>query len=95
MLSRDEVKHIALLARIGIKEEEIEMYQEKLSSILDFFQDLQKADIEEVEVMSQTVGRENRLRSDRVEACDVSEQAGIVDNFPEKHGQYLKVKAVF
>jgi hypothetical protein len=38
MLSVDEVKNIAKLARIGLSDEDVPKYQKDLSAILDFFQ---------------------------------------------------------
>ena len=42
MLTTDEVKHIALLSRIGLNEVDIPTYQKDLSAVLDFFRELEK-----------------------------------------------------
>src|SRR3989344_8495935 len=41
MISKDEVKHIALLARLGLSDEELQAMQKDLSGVLDFFRELQ------------------------------------------------------
>ncbi len=95
MLSREEVKHIALLARIGLKEEEIEKYQETLSGVLDFFQDLEKADTSTVEVSRQIIGRENGMRGDIAYDRAPHQTELIMNNTPETKDGYVKVKSVF
>lgn len=95
MLSKDEVKHIALLARIGLKDEEIEKYQKDLSSVLDFFDVLKKADTEQVEVIGQIIGRENSWREDRHKEAGTLQKEAILKNVPETKEGYVKVKSVF
>jgi aspartyl-tRNA(Asn)/glutamyl-tRNA(Gln) amidotransferase subunit C len=95
MLSKEEVKHIALLARIGLKEEEIEKYQKGLSSVLDFFETLQKADTEHVEAVRQVVGRENSWREDRDRDFIAPQKQVILKNVPETKDSAIKVKSVF
>jgi aspartyl-tRNA(Asn)/glutamyl-tRNA(Gln) amidotransferase subunit C len=95
MLSKEEVKHIALLARIGLKEEEIEKYQKSLSSVLDFFEQLKEADTSGVETVRQIVGRENSWREDRDRDFVASQKEAILKNVPETKDKYVKVKSVF
>jgi len=40
MITKEEVKHIAKLARLGLTEKEIETYQKELSSIFDYIEKL-------------------------------------------------------
>ena len=49
MLSKEEILHIATLARIGVSEKDVEKYQHDLSDILDYFKKLEEADTEGVE----------------------------------------------
>ena len=42
MLNKDEVKYIAKLARVELKNHEVERYQKELSAILDFVGQLSK-----------------------------------------------------
>jgi aspartyl-tRNA(Asn)/glutamyl-tRNA(Gln) amidotransferase subunit C len=95
MLSKEEVKHIALLARIGVKEDEVEKYQEDLSGVLDFFKDLEKADTSGVAVPRQIIGRENGMRSDTVRSSASHQTELIMGNVPEVKDGYVKVKSVF
>lgn len=95
MLSKEDVKHIALLARIGVKDDQVETYQEALSGVLDFFQDLEKADTSSVEVPRQIIGRENGMRGDNVHSSSSHQIELIMENVPETKDGYVKVKSVF
>lgn len=92
MLSRDEVKHIAALARVGLEEEEIEKFQKDLSSILDFIEQLKEVDVEGVAPAAHITGLTNRLREDKVE--NFENKDGIKKLFPEEREGYDKVKSV-
>lgn len=92
MLSKEEVKHIAALARVGLAEEDIEKFQKDLSSILDFVEQLKEVDISGVEPAAHITGLTNRLREDKVE--EFENKAGIKKLFPEEREGYDKVKSV-
>lgn len=95
MLSKDEVQHIALLARIGIREEEIEKYRKDLSSVLDFFRDLETVATDDVEPILHITGTADVARTDRVEDFIASGKETIRENFPDAKDGFLKVKSVF
>lgn len=94
MISKEEVEHVAHLARIGIKETEVEKYQEDLSAVLDFFRELEKVSLEgkPPETVS---GRAGVARTDREEDFAAAGQETIRRNFPDSKGGFLKVKSVF
>lgn len=95
MLSEEEVKHIALLARIGLKEDEVGKYRKALSGVLDFFKDLEKADVSDIGVSRQIIGRENILRRDEARERTVLQTEPLMANVPETKDGYVKVKSVF
>lgn len=95
MLSTEEVKHIAQLARIGLEDKEIEKLRSDLSAVLDSFAELQAADVSNVEPFELMPGVTNALRDDVAKLPDSDERARIVSLFPRKEGSALKVKAVF
>jgi len=92
MISKDEVKHIAELARIGLDEKEIEKFSTDLSSILDFVEQLKEMDVENVEPISHITGMENITREDGV--SDFENKEKIRKLFPEEKDGYDKVKSV-
>ena len=64
MLSRDQVLHVARLARLELTEEEIERYSGELSNVLDYIEKISELDLDDVEPTSHVVQVENVLRAD-------------------------------
>ena len=95
MLSPEEIKHSALLARVGLKEEEIARYREDLSSVLDFFAELKQVDVQNIATLDAGSGRENSAREDRVREASPEEKNLPLKNAPEMKDGYVKVKSVF
>ena len=94
MLTADEVKNIAALARIGVSEKEIEKYQKNLSGILDYFKKLEEIDTKNVEPIEHITGRNNISREDRIEELSDLGRKKILNNAPETKNGYVKVKSV-
>jgi len=92
MLSKDEVKHIAGLARVGLDEKEIKKFSETLSSILDWVEQLKEVDISGVEPTAHITGLENVAREDV--ARDSLDKTEIIALFPDKKDNYDKVKSI-
>lgn len=65
-ISIDQVKHVALLARLQLTDEEIFQYTEQLNTILEHAAALQKLDTEDVVPTAHAVQLENVLRDDIV-----------------------------
>jgi len=63
-LSRKDVEHIALLARLHLSEEEKERYRQQLSNILDHISKLQELDTRDVPPMGSMAVEQSRLRED-------------------------------
>lgn len=66
MLAKEEIKHIAKLARLGLTEKEIERFQKELSKILDYVEKLKEVDVSKVEPTSHSFLLENITRKDEV-----------------------------
>ncbi|MFA5962312.1 MAG: Asp-tRNA(Asn)/Glu-tRNA(Gln) amidotransferase subunit GatC [Parcubacteria group bacterium] len=92
MISKDEVKHIASLARIGLEEKEIEKFSHDLSSILDWIKQLEEVDVAGVLPTAHITGMNNNSREDRTDEFLNKEK--IVELFPESRNGYDKVKSV-
>jgi aspartyl-tRNA(Asn)/glutamyl-tRNA(Gln) amidotransferase subunit C len=65
LLSLEQVQHIARLARIELTEEELINYRSQLSTILDYFQRLQKIDTENVPPAVSDFDLKGKLRTDQ------------------------------
>jgi len=92
MISKDEVKHIAELARIGLDEKEIEKFSHDLSSILDWIKQLEEVDTKDIKAVSHVTGLENISREDK--NYDFGNEERIKKLFPEEKDGYDKVKSV-
>lgn len=64
MITQDEIRHIAKLTKLKLTEKEIEKFTGQLSSVLDFFGQLQEVDTDNVEETSQVTGLQNVTRPD-------------------------------
>ncbi|GBD12231.1 Glutamyl-tRNA(Gln) amidotransferase subunit C [bacterium HR24] len=92
-IDRDEVLHIARLARVGLSEEDVHRFQEQLSQILDYFQVLQELDTSEVPPTSHVLPLQNVMRDDEPGASLPSQE--VLANAPQREGDFFKVRAVF
>ena len=61
---KDEIEHIALLARLSLSDEEKEMFGSQLSSILDYMEKLNELDTKNVEPTSHVLSLQNVMRED-------------------------------
>jgi len=64
VIERDEVLHVARLARLRLSGEEIDRMARELSSVLDHIEKIGELDLADVEPTSHAVPLENVLRSD-------------------------------
>ena len=64
MIEREQVLHVAKLARLGLSEEEVERMAGELSGILEHVDRIAALDLDDVEPTSHVVELENVLRAD-------------------------------
>ncbi len=91
-LTREEVLHVAQLARLGLSEEDLENFQRQLSDILAYFDILQKLDTSAIPPTAQVIGQQNVMRSDEVKPSSPREE--ILANAPRAEEGLFRVKAV-
>ena len=91
-LSTEELRHIALLARIGMTEEEIEEMRGQLSNILEQFVVLKQIDTTEVEATGHSVDVVSVMREDEVSASNSRDD--VLANAPSVQEGFVRVKAV-
>ncbi len=93
MLSNDQVKHIAKLARIGIDDAAAEKFSKQLSSILEYVEQLNGVKTDNVEPTSQVTDLSNVTRVDEVKkTCNREELLGCTE-LPVENNM-IKVKQV-
>lgn len=95
MLTPQDIAHIAVLARLSLKEEELAVYAEQLSAVFGYIEALQELDTDAVPETSHVTGLHSVVREDVVRDAPSEVRAGIIHQFPHRMGDLLKVKAVF
>ncbi len=91
-LTSDEVRHVALLTRIRLTEQEVELYRSQMDDILEHFQMLQELDTDQVPPTSHSVPLDTVMREDETKPC--LDKEDVLSNAPRREGDYFRVKAV-
>jgi len=91
-LTRDDVRHIALLARLELSEQEEVALADQLGHILDHFEKLVALDTEGVEPTASVPGVETAYRDDVVTNPPAGEE--LRANAPARDGDLFKVPKI-
>jgi aspartyl-tRNA(Asn)/glutamyl-tRNA(Gln) amidotransferase subunit C len=91
-LSRDDVAHVAHLARLGLTDEELGRLEGQLNHILDQYAILAQLDTEDIPPTAQTIELENILRDDVVRPSLPVE--AVLANAPECEGDFIRVPPI-
>jgi aspartyl-tRNA(Asn)/glutamyl-tRNA(Gln) amidotransferase subunit C len=75
VIDRDQVLHVARLARLRLTEDELERMPGELSKILEHVEKMGELDLDDVEPTSHVVALQNVLREDEPRPCLTQEQA--------------------
>jgi len=93
-LTKEEIEHIANLARLNLTDKELKKYGGQLSGILSYIDQLQEVNTDEVEPTAQVTGLTNAWREDKVKVWDKAETKEALDQAPEFEDHQVKVKRV-
>ena len=88
-LSREEVLHVAHLARISLTEEEIEKYRWELKVLMDDIDKIKEVKDYDSDMMYTPINYNTRLREDVVGEMLNAKDATI--NAPKKNGSFIEV----
>ena len=92
-LDKDQVQHIAMLARLQLADDEFAQTVEKLSRIVDFVDQLSAAPTAEVVPMAHPLNQVQRLRPDKV--TETNDRDAVQKNAPSvSDGLYLVPKVL-
>ena len=91
-LSRDQVRHVAMLARLGLEAGEEDYYAAQLSGILAHIERMAELDTEAIPPTAQVVEVKSPLRPDEPRPGLTQEQA--LANAPAAEDGYFKVKSI-
>ncbi len=93
MISKEDVQHIAKLARLELGQQEAIKMQQDMSAILDYFDLLKKAP-KVTKVTKVTKVKNNGLRDDKVGQQNSALAGELINAAPDKKDGYVKVKAI-
>jgi len=91
-ISKEEVQHIARLARLRFSDKEQDQMAEEMSQVLDYMDTLREVDTAGVPPMAHVLTQENVFRDDEVEQRIKRKDA--LTNAPETDGTYVLVPRV-
>ncbi|WP_164670125.1 Asp-tRNA(Asn)/Glu-tRNA(Gln) amidotransferase subunit GatC [Virgibacillus doumboii] len=91
-ISKDQVKHVAHLARLAVTEEEADMFTDQLSSIIEYAEQLNELDTDGVEPTTHVLDLKNVLRKD--EPTEWISKEDALKNAPDKQNGYFRVPSI-
>ena len=91
-VSKEEILHIANLAQLELKEEEIEKYQTNLQEILNFANIVNNAPVEGLDITIGANEAKNVFRKDEVKLFDNID--GLLENAPTQEQHMFKIPKV-
>lgn len=91
-LSREEVLHVAELARIAISESELEKYQIQLKQIIDSVDKIKEVEVDDDKMLIANWSKETTLRED--ESREMLSPKDVINNAPRHSGNYIEVPVV-
>jgi aspartyl-tRNA(Asn)/glutamyl-tRNA(Gln) amidotransferase subunit C len=89
VIDREQVLHVARLARLELSDEEIDRMAGELSGILEHVDRIAALELNEVEPTTHVVALENVLRADEPEPCLPRERA--LENAPDPADGFFRV----
>ena len=88
-ITRDEVLHVARLARLELTDGEVERLTEQLSAIIEAVAKVSELDLADVEPTAHPLDLVNAWAEDEPRPCLPQEEA--LANAPEREGGFFKV----
>ena len=91
-IDRQQVMHVAQLARLSFSEAELNTFIAQLNAILDYFDTLQEADTRDITPTSHLMASETPFRDDEV--VSFADNALLLQNAPSQEKGCIKVPKV-
>ncbi len=92
MIDREQVRKVALLARLELTAEEEEKFTTQLGSILDYFEQLSELDVSDVEPTTRAIDVSNVTRLDDLQPF--GDRLALLNNAPDQDGDFFKVPKI-
>jgi aspartyl-tRNA(Asn)/glutamyl-tRNA(Gln) amidotransferase subunit C len=88
-ISKDEVLHVARLARLELTDDEVAKFQEQLSAILDAVSKVSELDLDDVPPTAHPLEIENAWAEDEPRPCLPLDE--VFANAPDRDEDYFRV----
>ena len=88
MISNEELKKLQKLAKLEFSDNELEDFSHKLANVVGMIDKLREVDCEGVEPLRSVCDMHQRMREDKVEISDISDD--LFKNIPEKGAEIAK-----
>ena len=92
MITKEQVEHVAKLARLSLTEEEINLYTNQLSKILDYIDQLNEVRTEGIEPMTQPIPTVNVMREDIIKKQ--FDRQDMLKNAPHEEYGFFRVPKI-
>jgi aspartyl-tRNA(Asn)/glutamyl-tRNA(Gln) amidotransferase subunit C len=89
MITREEVLHVAKLARLELSDDEVDRFTEQLSAILEAVDKVSELDLSDIEPTAHPLDVVNVWADDEPQPSLTVEEA--LANAPDRHGNFFKV----
>jgi aspartyl-tRNA(Asn)/glutamyl-tRNA(Gln) amidotransferase subunit C len=94
MITKDQLKHLAELAKIEFTEEELESFLKDINQILSYVEEIQKLDLDQFEPMIGGILQKLSLREDEIARAESETKELILKQFPDKEYNFLKTPRI-
>lgn len=91
-ISKEQIEHVAWLARIELTKDEKKAFTKQLNEILDYFKKIDEIDTSNIEPTFHVIDLVNVLRDDKVEPS--LSKADALKNAPQKEGSFIKAPKI-
>ena len=91
-ITKEQVKKVAHLARLELDEDQINNHAEQLEKILEYIQQLEKIDTDNVPCTTRAIEVTNVFRKDEKKNSDCTEE--LLELGPSKEDKYFKVPKI-
>lgn len=91
-IDKDTVKHVAHLARLSMSEEEVDLFTKDLDAIIQYAEQLNEVNTENIEPTTHVLDLKNVMRKDEAKKWLSQEEA--LKNAPDKKDGQIKVPSI-
>lgn len=92
MITKEEVKHVAKLARLELTDAEIDKYSEQIGNILTYVEQMKEVDTTGIEPMPHAIPVTNVMREDVVKYEQTKEE--LMQNAPYEEDGFFRVPKI-